>query len=88
VKFKCHRTRDREERTVYIYLSDLVFFSGLIPICHRITPQKPRPQNGARRIQPVETDQLSMASQSETSSQSHASSSIPELILHLCFHNL
>jgi hypothetical protein len=49
VKFKCHRTRDREERTVYIYLSDLVFFSGLIPICHRITPQKPRPQNGGAK---------------------------------------
>ncbi|PKY50227.1 hypothetical protein RhiirA4_423575 [Rhizophagus irregularis] len=29
----------------------------------------------ARRIQPVETDHLSMASQSETSSQSHANSS-------------
>ena len=28
----------------------------------------------ARRIQPVETDQLSVASQSETSSQSHANS--------------
>jgi hypothetical protein len=29
----------------------------------------------ARRIQPIETDQLSVASQSETSSQSHANSS-------------
>jgi hypothetical protein len=28
-----------------------------------------------QRIQPIETDQLSVASQSETSSQSHASSS-------------
>jgi hypothetical protein len=46
VTFKCHHTRDCEERSVYIYHSDFGFFSGLIPICHRITPQKPRPQNG------------------------------------------
>ena len=38
-------------------------------------------------VRRIETDQLSVASQSETSSQSHASSSVskPELIFH---HNL
>jgi hypothetical protein len=34
------------ERAVYIYLDDLIFFSGLITICHHITPKKPCPENG------------------------------------------